>query len=123
MLLINVSKIIIDSVGTPIIDWNIFNPDKTKIVDFTKKLRNSGDSDNWKMAKKLDPKMRVFSPVVVRGEEDKGVRLFEFSKTLYLELLSVADDEDYGDFTDVAQGFDFVVMATKVQDRPGFALS
>ena len=97
--------------------------EKDPIVDFTKKLRNSGDSDNWKMAKKLDPKMRVFSPVVVRGEEDKGVRLFEFSKTLYLELLSVADDEDYGDFTDVAQGFDFVVTATKVQDRLGFNLS
>ena len=34
--IINVSKIIIDSVGTPIIDWNIFNPDKIKIVDFNK---------------------------------------------------------------------------------------
>jgi hypothetical protein len=75
------------------------------------------------MAKKLDPKMRIFSPVVVRGEEDKGVRLFEFSKTIYLELLSIADDEDYGDFTDVAQGFDFVVTANKVQDRLGFNLS
>jgi len=34
--IINVSKIIIDSVGTPIIDWNIFNPDKIKIMDFNK---------------------------------------------------------------------------------------
>ena len=25
--------------------------------------------------------MRVFAPVVVRGEEDKGVRLFEFRNT------------------------------------------
>ena len=49
--------------------------------------------------------------------------LFEFSKTIYMELLSIADDEDYGDFTDVAQGFDFVVNASKVRDRPGFALS
>ena len=93
------------------------------IVDFTKKLRKSSESENWRLAKQLDPKMRVFAPVIVRGEEEKGVRLFEFSKTLYLELLSVADDEDYGDFTDVAQGFDFVVTATKVQDRPGFGLS
>tara|TARA_R110002012_G_scaffold242271_1_gene416605 strand:+ start:345 stop:1175 length:831 start_codon:yes stop_codon:yes gene_type:complete len=93
------------------------------IVDFSKKLRKSSESENWRLAKQLDPKMRVFAPVIVRGEEEKGVRLFEFSKTLYLELLSVADDEDYGDFTDVAQGFDFVVTATKVQDRPGFGLS
>jgi len=93
------------------------------IVDFTTKLRKTSDPDNWRLAKKLSPKMRVFAPVIVRGEEDKGVRLFEFSKTLYMELLSIADDEDYGDFTDVAAGFDFVVNATKVVDRPGFSLS
>jgi len=34
--IINCSKVIIDGVGIPIIDWNIFNPDKTKIIDFTK---------------------------------------------------------------------------------------
>ena len=96
--------------------------EKDPVVDFTKKLRTTSDSENWRLAKKLDPKMRVFAPVIVRGEEEKGVRLFEFSKTLYLELLSVADDEDYGDFTDVSEGFDFVVTATKVQDRPGFQL-
>ena len=93
------------------------------IVEFSKKLRKSSESENWRLAKQLDPKMRVFAPVIVRGEEDKGVRLFEFSKTIYMELLSIADDEDYGDFTDINQGFDFVVNATKVQDRPGFALS
>ncbi len=93
------------------------------IVDFTKKLRTTSDSENWRLAKKLDPKLRVFAPVIVRGEEDKGVRLFEFSKTIYMELLSIADDEDYGDFTDVAEGFDFIVNASKVADRPGFGLS
>ena len=93
------------------------------IVEFSKKLRKSSESENWRLAKQLDPKMRVFAPVIVRGEEEKGVRLFEFSKTIYMELLSIADDEDYGDFTDINQGFDFVVNATKVQDRPGFALS
>ena len=93
------------------------------IVDFTTKLRKTSDPDNWRLAKKLSPKMRVFAPVIVRGEEDKGVRLFEFSKTLYMELLSIADDEDYGDFTDIAAGFDFVINATKVVDRPGFSLS
>jgi hypothetical protein len=97
--------------------------EKDPIVEFTKQLRKTSDPENWRLAKKLDPKLRVFAPVVVRGEEEKGVRLFEFSKTIYLELLSIADDEDYGDFSDVAEGFDFVVNASKVQDRPGFALS
>ena len=97
--------------------------EKDPIVEFTKQLRKSSDPENWRLSKKLDPKLRVFAPVIVRGEEDKGVRLFEFSKTIYMELLSIAEDEDYGDFSDVAEGFDFVVNASKVQDRPGFALS
>mgnify|MGYP003670666634 CR=1 FL=1 len=97
--------------------------EKDPIVDFAKKLRETSDSSNWSLAKKLDPKLRVFAPIIVRGEEEKGVRIFEFSKTLYLELLSIADDEDYGDFTNVANGFDFVLTASKVQDRPGFGTS
>ena len=97
--------------------------EKDPIALFAKKLREEYTKENYLLAKKLDAKTRVFVPVVVRGEEDKGVRLFEFSKTIYMELLSIADDEDYGDFTDVAEGFDFVVNASKVQDRPGFALS
>jgi len=97
--------------------------DKDPIASFASKLREEYNKENYVLAKKLDPKTRIFAPVIVRGEEDKGVRLFEFSKTLYMELLSIADDEDYGDFTDINQGFDFVVTATKVQDRPGFGLS
>ena len=97
--------------------------EKDPIVDFTKKLRETSDSQNWSLAKKLDPKMRVFAPIIVRGEEEKGVRLFEFSKTLYLELLEIADDEDYGNFTDVAEGYDFVLTATKVEGRLGFNIN
>ena len=93
------------------------------IVEFSKKLRKSSESENWRLAKQLDPKMRVFAPVIVRGEEEKGVRLFEFSKTIYEELLNIYQDEDYGNYIDIAEGFDFVVNASKVQDRPGFALS
>jgi hypothetical protein len=55
--------------------------------------------------------MRVFAPVIIRGEEDKGVRLWEFGKEIYLQLLGLAEDEDYGDFTDVHEGFDFTVEA------------
>ncbi len=61
------------------------------------------------MAGKLSPKMRVFAPVVVRGEEDKGVRLWGFGKNIYKTLLSLAEDEDVGDYTDVVNGFDMVV--------------
>jgi hypothetical protein len=85
--------------------------EKDPIVEFAKQLRGTNDRTNWQLAKKLDPKMRVFAPVIVRGEEDKGVRLWEFGKEIYLQLLGLAEDEDYGDFTDVHEGFDFTVEA------------
>ena len=85
--------------------------EKDPIVEFAKQLRNSNDKDNWKLAKKLDPKMRVFAPVIVRGEEDKGVRLWEFGKEIYLQLLGIVEDEDYGDYTDINEGRDFTVEA------------
>ena len=79
------------------------------IKQFTQKLRESNEKENWTLAGKLSPKLRVFAPVVVRGEEDKGVRWWEFGKNIYLEFLSMADDEDIGDYTDVAEGRDFTV--------------
>lgn len=83
--------------------------EKDPIVEMANKLREAGGSENWKLAKKLDPKMRVFAPVIVRGEEDKGVRLWEFGKEIYVQLLGIAEDEDYGDFTDIKEGRDFTV--------------
>jgi len=65
------------------------------------------------LAKKLDPKMRIFAPVIVRGEEEKGVRLWEFGKEIYMQLLGIAEDEDYGDYTDINEGRDFTVEAIK----------
>jgi hypothetical protein len=85
--------------------------EKDPIVEFAKQLRNTNDKENWRLAKKLDPKMRIFAPVIVRGEEDKGVRLWEFGKEIYVQLLGIAEDEDYGDFTDINDGRDFTVEA------------
>jgi len=85
--------------------------EKDPIVEFAKQLKQTSDKESWKLAKKLEPKMRVFAPVIVRGEEDKGVRLWEFGKEIYMSLLGIADDEDYGDFTDISEGRDFTVEA------------
>ena len=85
------------------------------IMEFAAKLRQSKDRDNWALAKKLDPKMRVFVPVIVRGEEHLGVRLWEFGKEVYKSLLGFAADEDYGDFTDIQEGFDFKIDAVQAE--------
>ena len=83
--------------------------EKDPIIEFSKELRKTKEPENWKLAKKLEPKMRVFAPVIVRGEEDKGVRLWEFGKEIYQSLLSLAADEDIGDFTDIMEGRDMKI--------------
>ena len=83
--------------------------EKDPIYLFAQKLREEYNKENYILAKKLDAKTRIFAPVIVRGEEDKGVRFWEFGKMVYQELLGVMMDEDYGDITDIAQGRDVTV--------------
>ena len=87
--------------------------EKDPIVEFAKNLRKSSDKEDWQLAKKIEPKLRYFAPVIVRGEEDKGARLWEFGKLIYEQLLGIAADEDYGDYTDITDGRDFTVDAVE----------
>ena len=79
------------------------------IEEFVKELRKTNDKDNWSLSGKISPKTRIFAPVIVRGQEDQGVRLWGFGITIYKALLALAEDEDVGDFTDVINGWDMVV--------------
>jgi hypothetical protein len=84
--------------------------EKDPIAEFAQKLRaGEYDKENYVLAKKLDAKNRVFIPVIVRGEEDKGVRLWQFGKLIYEDLLSMAMDDEIGDYTDIVNGRDFTL--------------
>ena len=84
--------------------------EKDPIALFAGKLREGEyNKENYILAKKLDAKNRVFVPVVVRGEEDKGVRLWQFGKLVYEELLALAVDDEIGDYTDIVNGRDLTV--------------
>ena len=85
--------------------------EKDPIDEFAKSLRKSTEKEDWQLASKISPKLRYFVPVVVRGEEAQGARLWEFGKLIYDQLLGIANDEDYGDFTDITEGRDFTVDA------------
>ncbi len=89
---------------------------KDPIQELITKLREDGSDASRDLAKKLYPKMRTYAAVVVRGEEDKGVRLWGFSKMIYQDLLKLMLDEDYGDITDPESGRDLKISVTK---QPG----
>jgi hypothetical protein len=84
--------------------------EKDPIALFAGKLREGEyNKENYVLAKKLDAKNRIFVPVVVRGEEDKGTRLWQFGKQVYEELLALAVDDEIGDYTDIVNGRDLTV--------------
>jgi hypothetical protein len=86
------------------------------IVEFSDKLKRMGDKEDWKAAKQMEPKLRTFVPVLVRGEEGEGVRFWGFGKTVYQEILGYIADPDYGDITDPNEGRDIVVEIVSAED-------
>jgi len=77
-----------------------------EIIHALWKSKDQADKDT---AKKIMPKMKAYLPVLVKGEEDKGAQLFEFTHAIYKRLLGFYMDEDGGDICDITEGFDLKV--------------
>jgi len=87
--------------------------DDCPVCSFVRKLYQEGDEESKAMARQLGVKSRFFSPVLVRGEEDAGVRVWGFSKTVYETLLNLVLNPDYGDITDTETGIDLDIHYAK----------
>ena len=96
--------------------------DRCPVCDFASNLWREGvennDNESKKLAKSLFVRQRFFSPVVVRGDEDRGVRIWGYGKTAYELLLGYILDPDYGDITDTESGTDITLTYTK-PSKPG----
>ena len=87
--------------------------DTCPLDGFIRKLFNEGTDESVKMAKSLMARQRFFSPLIVRGEEEKGPRVWGYGKMAYQELLSLVLNPDYGDITDLKEGTDLVIKYGK----------
>jgi len=92
------------------------------ICDFASQLWRDGVDNNddraKKEAKKLFARKRYFSPILVRGLESEGVKVWSYGKTAYEMLLGYVLDPDYGDITDPETGTD-IVLNYSVPGTPG----
>jgi len=79
------------------------------IEEFSVQLKATGNKEDWNFGRKVEAKMRTFAPVIVRGEEDQGVKFWGFGKTVYQELLELMMDPDFGDISDPEKGTDIMV--------------
>ena len=95
----------------PVLTLNNFHK-QDPVEDFRALLREKGGKDNWSLNGKLSPSSRYMVPVIVRGEEDKGVRIWSVGVQMYKTLLQMFADDEIGDYTDVANGRDLKVNKT-----------
>ena len=79
---------------------------------------DSNDEESKKLAKSLFVRQRYFSPVVVRGREEEGIKVYGYGKTAYELLLGYILDPEYGDVTDIQEGTDITLTYTK-PTKPG----
>ena len=92
------------------------------ICEFASSLWREGsdnnDEESKKLAKSLFVRTRYFSPVVVRGREEEGIKVYGYGKTAYELLLGYILDPEYGDVTDAMEGTDITLTYTK-PTKPG----
>lgn len=92
------------------------------ICDFASQLWREGvdnnDDQSKAAAKKLFARKRYYSPIIVRGQETDGVKVWAYGKMAYETLLGYVLDADYGDITDPETGTDIVLNYT-VPGTPG----
>ena len=92
------------------------------ICDFASQLWREGvehnDEESKKLAKSLFVRTRYFSPVVIRGRESEGIKVYGYGKKAYEMLLGYVLDPEYGDITDGEEGTDITLTYSK-PNKPG----
>jgi hypothetical protein len=86
------------------------------IVELSNKLKKGGDKEDYKQGMELQPKMRVYVPIIIRGEEKEGVKFWGFGKQVYEQILSFIADPEWGDITDPKTGRDIVIEFTPQEE-------
>lgn len=83
------------------------------ICNFASKLYKENTEESAKMAKKFVSRQRFFSPILVRGEEKEGVKIWGYGKNVYQDLIQLVLNPDYGDISDPDNGTDLTMISGK----------
>jgi hypothetical protein len=84
------------------------------IFEALAQLKTDTSKEAWMVWRNLTTKPRYYAPILVRGEEAKGVQIWELSPKLANKVFQVLANPDYEgeDLFDPNTGFDFLVNVT-----------
>lgn len=87
--------------------------EKCPICDYARFILQGEKSDkNYALYKTLKSRMRVYVPVIIRGQEAEGVKFWGIGKTTYTTIGQFFIDPEYGDLSDPLKGRDLKILAT-----------
>lgn len=87
------------------------------IQEVIEALRSSGSNEEKEIAKKLQATPRTYVPVIVRGEEELGVRYWGFGVQVYKQLLKLMTNAKWGDITSWTEGNDIDIEFHKISKK------
>ena len=99
--------------------------EKDPVEEFRKKLYADAKTmsetafESKDLAEKIKIKEKFYVPVIVRGQEDKGVLLWEFSSKTEEKLLAILGKKKLGDITDIMEGRDLEIEGTNASTMIG----
>lgn len=84
------------------------------IFDLLNELRKDHSKKTWRLIGMLRPRERFYAPLLVRGEEDKGVQIWEMNSKILKDIYSILAHPDYAEdnLMDPEVGFDFTLNIT-----------
>ena len=87
--------------------------DDCPICEHASSLYNENTPEAREEAKKYYAKQRFYSPILVRGLESEGVKVWGYGKQVYEEFISLVTNPEYGDITDLEEGTDLTLNYSK----------
>jgi hypothetical protein len=84
------------------------------ILEAITALKETGGTQEREIAKRYTPVSRFYAPVVVRGEEELGVRYWGFGIQVWTQLVNLIKNKSWGDITSITEGNDLDVEFHKV---------
>jgi hypothetical protein len=81
--------------------------------DFRSRSGKGKDDPNFKIFLDLQARPRVYAPIIIRGREDEGIKLWGFPGSILQYFVEKITNPDWGDFTHPINGRDVTVQLLK----------
>lgn len=89
------------------------DPRRCPCCAYAERLRGTGNQEDYDLAGEYVAKRSIFANILVRGQEDRGIRVWAFGKKVYEQLDAIRrDTRAGGNFAHPLTGFDIVVKRT-----------